>query len=149
MKSLLARHVVLVWRASEQRHPPQWSSVERWTVQRFTKAGYPSVSETGATTHRETARIFVMWPSGLARWLVDSERTVVGSNPNRTVTTVIAKPFRAPLAKVLKSRLPQSVPTMPTSLRWNHLSNQMLCNGASPEVFRKNASSPKGLLTKT
>jgi len=39
---------------------------------------------------------------------------------------------------VLKTRLPQSVPTMPASLWWNHLSDHPLVQwgawGASPET---------------
>ena len=57
-------------------------------------------------------------------------------------------PFRAPLAKVLKTRQPQSVPTMPTSLRWNH--HQRPSAGAMGHHLRCWSPLPcKGLLKKT
>ena len=65
-----------------------------------------------------------VWPSCLVRWLVDFVRSVVGSNPGRGYDR--DSHFVCPLARVLKSRQPQSVPTMPTSLWLNLVSDHPL-----------------------
>ena len=76
----------------------------------------------------------------------DFARTAVGSNPRDYLRN---SHFLPPLARVLKSRHPQSVPTMPTSIWWNHLSDHPLVQwgitrGVSPETSHPR----KGLLKK-
>ena len=74
---------------------------------------------------------------------MDFVRTVVGSNPSHGEDRD-SHPVHS-LASVLKSRQPQSVPTMPKSPWWNHLSDHPLVQwgtrGASQE-----ASLPKGAI---
>ena len=55
----------------------------------------------------------------------------------------------APLDRVLKSRQPQSVPMMPTSLWWNHLSDHPLVQwGITRGVSQETSLPRQGLLKK-
>ena len=55
----------------------------------------------------------------------------------------------APWQRVLKSRQPQSVPTMSTSLRWNHLSDHPLVQWGMPRGVSQETSLPrKGIFKK-
>ena len=75
--------------------------------------------------HQTQSKDAGMWSSGLVHWLVrDFVRMVVGSDPSHGKDR--DSHFVRPLARVLKSRQPESVPTMPTSLWWNHLSDHPL-----------------------
>ena len=88
-----------------------------------------------------------MWPSGLARWLVDF---VLASSVQIPATAKIMIVIScAPLERVLKSRQPQSVPTMLTSLWWNHLSDHPLVQwGITRGVSQETSLPRKGLLKK-
>ena len=98
----------------------------------FQTHGFSAMSHYYGAAEQNLLRVISGLTTLTEKKLFAGRSLVVGSNPSNGKGRYIH--FVRPLERLLKSRQPQRVATMPASLWWNHLSDHPLvqwCNGAS------------------